>query len=95
VGVGVGAGGVGQAGFSTGGQMSASRCGAGGGVAHPARSARTSAPAIEDNRAARTNEEAGVGWVFLEIGIALAIAVAIVWWTLPRRPKPPKEKDEP
>ncbi len=28
-----------------------------------------------------------MSWVFLEIVIALAIAVAIVWWTLPRKPK--------
>jgi uncharacterized membrane protein YccC len=28
-----------------------------------------------------------LGWVFLEILVALAIAVAIVWWTFPRRPK--------
>ena len=26
-------------------------------------------------------------WVFLEIVAALAIAVAIVWWTFPKRPK--------
>jgi hypothetical protein len=28
-----------------------------------------------------------LGWVLLEIFAALAIAVAIVWWTIPRRPK--------
>jgi hypothetical protein len=26
-----------------------------------------------------------VFWVFLEIAIVLAIAVAIVWWTFPRK----------
>ena len=26
-------------------------------------------------------------WVFLEILLALAIAVVIVWWTIPRKPK--------
>jgi len=26
-------------------------------------------------------------WVFLEIVAVLAIAVAIVWWTLPKKPK--------
>jgi uncharacterized membrane protein YccC len=36
-----------------------------------------------------------VGWVFLEIALALVIAVAIVWWTLPRKPKSRDEKDEP
>jgi hypothetical protein len=28
-----------------------------------------------------------LGWVFLEIVVALLIAVAIVWWTFPRKPK--------
>ena len=26
-----------------------------------------------------------MGWVFLEIAAALVVAVAIVWWTLPRK----------
>ena len=29
-----------------------------------------------------------MGWVFLEVLLALAIAIGIVWWTLPRKPKP-------
>jgi hypothetical protein len=29
-----------------------------------------------------------LGWVFLEIAAALAIAVAIVWWTFPKKPRP-------
>jgi hypothetical protein len=33
-------------------------------------------------------------WVFLEVLAALAIAVAIVWWTFPRKPKE-GERDEP
>jgi len=37
-------------------------------------------------------------WVFLEVVLALAIAVGIVWWTMPRRPKagaaPPPANDE-
>jgi hypothetical protein len=28
-----------------------------------------------------------VGWVFLEVLAALAIAVAIVWWTFPKKPR--------
>jgi hypothetical protein len=28
-----------------------------------------------------------MGWVFLEIVIVLALAVAIVWWTIPRKPR--------
>jgi hypothetical protein len=31
-----------------------------------------------------------MGWVFLEIVAALAIAVGIVWWTLPKKPKAPE-----
>ena len=26
-----------------------------------------------------------MGWVFLEIALALGVAVAIVWWTLPKK----------
>ncbi|HET9580230.1 MAG TPA: hypothetical protein VFP44_20550 [Usitatibacter sp.] len=33
-----------------------------------------------------------MGWVFLEIFVALAIAVAIVWWTFPRKPKADEER---
>jgi hypothetical protein len=28
-----------------------------------------------------------MGWVFLEVLAALALAVGIVWWTIPRKPK--------
>jgi hypothetical protein len=28
-----------------------------------------------------------LGWVFLEILAALAIAIAIVWWTFPKKEK--------
>ncbi len=35
-----------------------------------------------------------MGWVFLEVLAALLIAIGIVWWTLPRKPKPgPKPGD--
>ena len=34
-----------------------------------------------------TQAENSLGWVFLEIVAALAIAVAIVWWTFPKKPK--------
>jgi hypothetical protein len=41
-----------------------------------------------------------MGWVFLEVVVALALAAGLVWWTLPRKPKPGKgeavpAKDEP
>ena len=29
-----------------------------------------------------------MGWVLFEIALALAVAVAIVWWTLPKKEKP-------
>ena len=32
-------------------------------------------------------------WVFLEIMLALAIAVGIVWWTLPRKHRKKSEDD--
>ena len=35
-----------------------------------------------------------MGWVFLEIAVALAIAVAIVWWTLPRKPRDANEEKD-
>jgi hypothetical protein len=37
-----------------------------------------------------------VVWVFLEIAVALGLAIALVWWTLPRRPREdaPAKKDE-
>jgi hypothetical protein len=28
-----------------------------------------------------------VAWVFLEILVVLAIAIAIVWWTFPKNPR--------
>jgi len=31
-------------------------------------------------------EEMRLVWVFLEIVAALAVAVAIVWWTIPKKP---------
>ncbi len=36
-----------------------------------------------------------MGWFFLEIALALAIAAGIVWWTLPRKPKSKERIGEP
>jgi len=36
---------------------------------------------------ARSRTERGVAWVFLEILVVLAIAIAIVWWTFPKKPR--------
>jgi hypothetical protein len=30
-----------------------------------------------------------MGWIFLEAGVALLLAVLIVWWTFGARRKPP------
>jgi len=88
VGGGAGVVGAGHAFSTTGGQIitgTAEATGAGGGWGVDAQPAATIAanaqqgPAIDDN--------GRMAWVFLEIFIALAIAVAIVWWTMPRRPK--------
>jgi hypothetical protein len=92
-------GAAGQTGFSTGGQTSgsdAAATGAGGGaVTHAARRiVDASAAAIPDNGSGCKVKEEAVGWVFLEVGLALAILVLIVWWTLPRKPRDGKD-DEP
>jgi hypothetical protein len=66
-----------------------------GGVLAQAASISAAAAAIHDNgRAGNAREERGLGWVFLEIGVALVIAVLIVWWTLPRKPRDRKGDDE-
>jgi hypothetical protein len=36
---------------------------------------------------ARSRTERSVAWVFLEILVVLAIAIAIVWWTFPKKPR--------
>ena len=35
-------------------------------------------------------------WVFAQVFLALALAVAIVWWTFPKnkKPKPPKAREQ-
>ena len=82
------------------GSGAATTGGAGGGVLAQPAATHSSAAAprrarIEDNASARNvATEAGVGWVFLEIGVALAIAVLIVWWTLPRKPRSREDEDE-
>ena len=95
--------GGGHTGFSTGGQTSGSGAaaaagafGASGGVAaHAARISAAPAVIHDNGRARNANGEKSLGWVFLEIGVALVIAVLIVWWTLPRRPRDRKGDDEP
>lgn len=105
-------GGAGHTGAGAGGQISGSgaratstgaAAGAGGGEAaqpasHTAHVAHA-ATAIGDNGRKRLPiGEKSVGWVFLEIVAALAIAVAIVWWTIPKKSRTvfesEKRKDE-
>ncbi len=33
-------------------------------------------------------------WLLLEAGIALALLILIVWWTLPRKPRNDKDAEE-
>jgi hypothetical protein len=33
-----------------------------------------------------------MGWVMLEVLVALLIAVAIVWWTIPKKPKDKRDE---
>jgi hypothetical protein len=50
--------------------------------------AARSAALLDDNGSdGILREERAVGWVFLEVAVALAIAVAIVWWTFPGKPR--------
>jgi hypothetical protein len=94
------AGGDGHTGFSTGGHTrgsGAAATGAGCGALAHAASSNTAIVqvAMPDNGTARNaNGEKSLGWVFLEIGVALVVAVLIVWWTLPRKPRDRKEDDE-
>lgn len=77
-------------GFSAGGQMrgsSAAPAGTGGGVAQPASIMAASVAAAMTDNGRIAGEEVFVGWVFLEIAVALAIAAAIVWWTFPKKPR--------
>ncbi len=45
------------------------------------------ARAMADNDVTRDCMEKDVGWVMLEVVLALAIAIGIVWWTFPKKPK--------
>lgn len=35
-----------------------------------------------------------MGWVFLEVVLALALAIGIVWWTLPKKKRPGDGDDD-
>jgi len=36
-----------------------------------------------------------MGWILLEALLALGVAIAIVWWTMSGRRKPPKDRNGP
>jgi hypothetical protein len=89
---------VGHAGFGAGGHTSGATAGAEGfasatfsGAAQPAATTAT-ATAIaaaqsghNDVVGRRRRKEATVVWVLLEVLAALAVAIAIVWWTFPKK----------
>lgn len=33
-------------------------------------------------------------WVFFQVALALGLAVAIVWWTFPKKKSPPPNPDD-
>ena len=82
------AGGAGHAGFSTGGGHTS-------GATSAAFSGADWQPASASAQTAPIADNARMGWVFLEIAVALAVAVAIVWWTIPKKPKSDADKREP
>jgi hypothetical protein len=66
--------------------MAAATGSCGGEEAQPATSASATVAAMADNGSlVAIGKEARLAWVFLEIIAALAIAVAIVWWTIPKK----------
>jgi hypothetical protein len=71
--------------------------GRGASLAQPASASNASAAqrrAIEDNGIeAFTGRNANLGWVLLEVFAALAAAVAIVWWTIPKKPRDDRDRD--
>ena len=81
------AGGAGHAGCCTGGHTS-------GATALASFSGADWQPASTSAAAAPIHHNGRMGWVFLEIAVALAIAVAIVWWTIPKKPKSDAEERE-
>jgi hypothetical protein len=40
-------------------------------------------------------EEAYVSWVLFEVVLVLAIAIAIVWWTFPKKPRGGRDAEDP
>ena len=73
-----GVAGAGHTGFSAGGQMSGATASFSGADWQAASASADAMPIAHNGR---------MGWVFLEIAVALAVAIAIVWWTIPKKPK--------
>jgi hypothetical protein len=85
---------VGHAGFGAGGHTSGATAGAVGfasatfsGAAQPAATTAIAAAQSGHNDVVgrRRRKEATVVWVLLEVLAALAVAIAIVWWTFPKK----------
>jgi hypothetical protein len=57
-------------------------------------SSNTDARALDDN-GRDAIEEARVSWVLFEVVLVLAIAIAIVWWTFPKKPREKREGEDP
>ena len=36
-----------------------------------------------------------MSWVFFEVVLVLAIAIAIVWWTFPKKPRDGRDGEDP
>jgi hypothetical protein len=89
----VGVAGAGHAGFGAGGQARGATAGGAGfvpatfsGAAQPASAAIVPAQSAHNGVVGRRRrKEATVGWVLLEVLAALAVAIAIVWWTFPKK----------
>jgi len=68
------------------------------GAAHAAAStvaSKTRAARALDDNGRDAIEEAYVSWVLFEVVLVLAIAIAIVWWTFPKKPRGGRDAEDP
>jgi hypothetical protein len=50
--------------------------------------------ALDDN-GREAIEETYVSWVLFEVVLVLGIAIAIVWWTIPKKPRGGRDGEDP